>query len=687
MSRRRLPIAFLAVVAAVTMLGVPVGPTAPAEIRAATPDLTIVSSARYEVQPDDKRVRVTLDLTLTNRLKDTKTKRYFFDEAFLAVLPGASGFKLTTGTGSPSVRATKKTKQYTLLRLGLARRLYSGKSVKYKLRFDLKDPGGAATRDLRIGDSLVSFPVWAFATDSTAGSSVRVVFPKGYDVEVEAGEIPAPTTDDQGRTVFTTGKLSKPLTFFAYLVADRPGAYETTNLSMEVLDTPVSVVLRSWSDDAPWATRVGDLLERALPEMGDRIGIAWPHETPLTVQEAVSRSTGGYAGLFDPSAGKVEIAYYAGNFVVLHEAAHGWFNGALLADRWASEAFASYYAEEAAIALDLKSRGQKLDDKLRAARIPLNAWGPVGTEAAESEDYAYAASLELAKAIAERAGDDGLRAVWADATAGVGAYQPPASDGTATETSTAAADPERVEGGPPDWRGLLDLLEARTDASYEDLWRTWVARPEDLPLLKARADARALYETTLTTAADWQLPRPIREALRSWRFDDATALLDEAQAMLAQRTALVEAAEAAGLETPEALRAAFEDDDGFDDASAEAAAELEAIHRYAEATALRPAEVGPLMALGLWGETPEADLTAAHDAFARGDLATSAAAADEAAATWNNAASIGQGRAISIGVLVLAAVFALVLLIAAIRRRRRPRTDLVPASAAGSAED
>ena len=50
-----------------------------AEVRAATPDLTIVGDARYDVQPDQHRVRVTVDLTLTNHLTDTKTKRYYFD--------------------------------------------------------------------------------------------------------------------------------------------------------------------------------------------------------------------------------------------------------------------------------------------------------------------------------------------------------------------------------------------------------------------------------------------------------------------------------------------------------------------------------------------------------------------------------------------------------------------------------
>ena len=56
--------------------------------------------------------------------------------------------------------------------------------------------------------------------------------------------------------------------------------------------------------------------------------------TALTVQEAVTRSSGGYAALFDPGAARIEVAYDAKPFVVLHESAHAWFNGRLIADRW-----------------------------------------------------------------------------------------------------------------------------------------------------------------------------------------------------------------------------------------------------------------------------------------------------------------------------------------------------------------
>ena len=56
--------------------------------------------------------------------------------------------------------------------------------------------------------------------------------------------------------------------------------------------------------------------------------------------------------------------------------------------------------------------------------------------------------------------------------------------------------PETVEGAP-DWRGLLDLFDEGGAASYDDLWRTWVARDEDLALLDARTAARARYDAVV----------------------------------------------------------------------------------------------------------------------------------------------------------------------------------------------
>ena len=151
------------------------------------------------------------------------------------------------------------------------------------------------------------------------------------------------------------------------------------------------------------------------------------------VQEAVSRAAGGYAGLFAPAERRIEVAYWADPLVVLHEAAHGWFNGGLVADRWASEGFASLYAQRAAGKLKVRDTSPKLTAAVGKAAIPLNAWpntaGDDGGADLPTETYGYAASLALARAIAARAGDDALQRVWAAASARVGAYQPETAGG------------------------------------------------------------------------------------------------------------------------------------------------------------------------------------------------------------------------------------------------------------------
>jgi hypothetical protein len=230
--------------------------------------------------------------------------------------------------------------------------------------------------------------------------------------------------------------------------------------------------------------------------------------------------------------------------------------------------------------------------------------------------------------------------------------------------------------GPPDWRGLLDLLDEHGSGSFDDLWRTWVARPTDLALLDTRLAARSHYDAVVATAGDWRLPRPIRDAMRAWRFDTASSLLAEATRVLEQRAAIETAAATSGLTPPGTLRTTFEDPDGFAGATQEAAAELEAIQRYVAAEATRPAAPDLLQRLGLWGATPDVQLGQSQMLFATGDLSGSAASAEMAAAIWSGADDLGRGRLVSIVALTLAALLAMVLIVASLRGRRRRRATL-----------
>jgi hypothetical protein len=632
----------------------------PALVQAATPDLTLVTAAAYDVQPDRGRVAIKVAITATNHLRDTLTKRYYFRTAYLAVQPQTSGFKLTAAKGSPRVSVAKRTAGYTLLKLDLGSNLRSGASQTLTLTFDLVDKGGAADRPIRISPSLVSFYAWAYATASTPGSSVAMTFPAGYTVTVGRGPLVGPTVDAAGRQTWTSGPLADPLSFVADVTADRPADYVETARTVSVSGTAADLLIRSWPDDPAWRDRVGGLVIEALPVLSQAIGLGWRISGPLVVQEALPRATGGYAGLFDPGQRRIEVAYAAPAGVVFHEAAHAWFNGALVADRWVAEAFASYYAERAAASLHVEVSTPELTPEVEAAAIPLNAWGPVGSDAATVEAYGYAASLALARSIAERAGDAALRRVWVRAADGIGAYQP-------------ARGPAEPLDAAPDWRGLLDLLDDATGRSFEDLWRRWVVRPEDLPALDARAAARAAYARAVTDAGDWQLPPSLRAAMRAWQFDEAQRQLDAAEGILRQRAALAREAAAASaglaisLQLPATLRRDFETGD-LVAAATEAAAELAAVGAIEAATAARPDQVPALDAIGLLGADPESALRQAATAFADGDLEAANRAAGDARTAWTSAAAVGRGRVISAIGLALAIVL-LVGLVVSHRRR------------------
>ena len=633
---------------------------------ASTPALAIVGTALYDVQPDRHRVHVTLDLVVTNRTHETVTTRFVYDHANLAVLPGTTGFAATNNGAKVGVTVVSRSSRSILLAIRFAKRLASGRSTALRLVFDLPDPGGDPSRSVRVGDALVTFPVWAFGTSGTPGSSVRVHFPSGYEVQVAAGQLPPPVSAADGTVSLTSPVLADPFGLSAYLVAARPSAFTQTPLNVVVAGRPASLIVRAWGDDAAWGRRVVRLLQVGLPMLVEVTGLPYPWTAPIGVEETVGRSIGGYAGVFDPASLTIRVAYDADPTVVLHEAAHLWFNGSLFADRWIVEGFATWAGGQAGAQLKLAGRAVVLDATLRAASIPLNAWPTptAGQASGPQEDYAYAASADLAARIAALAGPRGLEAVLLAAANHESAYDPAGFRAATTMSSST------------DWRGLLDLLAERAGVDATGLWRTWVVRPQELGLLDARTTARANYAALAAAAGDWTVPGPVRAALTVWQFDAAETQMAGLRRVLVERDDLVAAAAAAdaGLQLPTSLRAAFGQGD-VRAALSEAATERTIIDQVVAATraARDPAVAGLLGQVGLLGQDPNAELAAARSSFSRGDLAAAQAAAIGARNLWVSAADLGGFR------LRMAGAFALVgLVVLLVGARLRPRSARVP---------
>ncbi|MGH2464473.1 MAG: hypothetical protein ACRDGI_03355, partial [Candidatus Limnocylindrales bacterium] len=633
-ARRRRPAASIAVgllAGLALFIGAPVGmgPGA-AVVDAAGPSLTMIGAATYDVRPTSRLVHVTVQLSVTNHLGDSVIARHTFTRTDVSVPPTAKNATATAGTRKVPVSVVSRTSLQQVLSVSLGVALGSGHTTSVALGFDLPDPGGAAGRPIRVGPSLITFPVWAFGSAGLAGSSVVVRFPAGYDVRVVAGPLGPPVTAANGTISLTSAAIPDPLAFNATVAADKPSTFVETNVDLEIDDQPVSVTVRAWPDDPAWGLRMTKLVRSALPLLATEIGLPYQPSTPVVaIEEALPRTIDGYAATYEPATGTIQIAYTADGTIAIHELAHLWFDGSLFTDRWIDDGFAIFYGNRVATALKLKPRAESITPSLAAAALPLNTWsgddalaGPVASapgETAPSPDladlYGRAAAVTIASRLNDLVGADGLRDVWQAASAREAAYQPPGQ----------LAQP-LVSDGPPDWRGLLDLIVERTGKDASALWASMVVTPSEQAFLATRTATRREYNALVSRASGWAVPQAVLDGLNAWQFGSATNLMTGLDQLLDQRDQIVTAADSAGLLAPTTLQSDFEQG-AIGTGATEASNELQVLQAIAAATATQPDHPSLVDQVGLIGVDPAASIDAAGTAFTAGDMATARAQA------------------------------------------------------------
>jgi hypothetical protein len=487
---------------------------------------------------------------------------------------------------------------------------------------------------------------------------VTVVFPPGFTVQEEFGGLTR-AGSGPGDTVFTSGSIDDSTALDAWFTAVKP--VPATDFGVRLVTIgPLQVTLRYWADDPGWADQVERVLRAAYPVLSDLIGLGDPAGTTLSVEEASTQELGGFSGAYDQTNGQVHISYFADPFVIAHEAAHMWFNSSLAVDRWVDEGFASYYAQLTLDRIGLIGHPPLLTDRLRKAAVPFNDWTAAVAPGSATEGYLYGASLDVARQIAAVAGPDNLRAVWLAARSGRAAYQP-----------TSGLGDESVGPGGSDWRRLLDLFEQATGRSFVPIWRGWVVNSSQADLLTQRGATREAYAAAQADAASWSLPPDIRRSLDNWEFDQATAFMAQARAILSQRDRIAAEAALEGTTPPSTLKSAFETM-GIGVAASEATTELAVLSELTLARQAGAQGEDVARSVGLIGTDPRADLVGAQAAFAGGDLAKAMSLAEAARSSWESASTSGQVRLIG-SICVLAGTAMLLLLFVWTRRwRSRP---------------
>jgi hypothetical protein len=653
--RRRAP---LRLAIALLIGWAPLALAGPMPAVAADGGLPMSASARYELIPAERRVHVTVDASVTSLTPDTATQRFFYTGVSIPAPPGAANPSASAGGGAIGAAVAEATDEYTLFEVTFGASVFYRQTYNFQLSFDIVDAGGEAARDVRIGAAFASFPVWAFG-DAGMPADVDVLIPPGFQTTLLAGEMTE--TTEGASTLLSAGSAADAGSFFAYITAEQPEALATERLDVAIGDDIAEIDLSAWPDDPEWLNLVRPLLVEGLPLMSEEIGLPYPLPFKLRVTEQAYGKLGNYAGLFDAQADAIAIRYDADAFVALHESAHIWFNGDLFEDRWIGEAFASYYAEVVGERLGVDVEAFVLTDALRESAFPLNEWDDPGREDLEREDYAYAATNELARRIAALAGTDGLREVWLAADSTAFAYQ-----------AVGAEQPEVGEPTVSDgWQRLLDLLEERTGEDFDPLWIEFVVSDSEVALLTERNEARDAYAELVTEADGWALPRPLRLVMGAWQFDLAEERMRGVEEIFALRDEIADRAADLELEVPSNLREAFEGEGGVDGAAARAADEIEALDAIEETHARLDAEPVPLEWVGLLGEAPpEAAMTAARQAYEAGDAAEAVELAAEADASRDAADDRGRLRVIVAGGGLLALDAAAMGGLLLLRRRR-----------------
>lgn len=631
MSRRRSAVtAALALACALVAAGIAQpAPTAAAD------GLIVASDARYDVVPDERRVRVTVDAVATNVTPDSATHFFVFTGTTLPLQPGATAIAASSGGFPLAVNVLEDTPDYVAVEVLFSVEVHYQQSYAFRLTFDLPDTAGDPPLDTVVRQSFVGFPVLAFASADAATSSVVIGWPDGYHLDIPFGEMRQELS--LGVLLLTARDLADPDTFIAYVTGEREGGRTRQELTVPMADGDATLLMRAWEDDPDWLARQSDVLSAGLPALERAIGVNFPVTGTLAVSEHAYRHLGDYVGFFDPLAATIEMRFDADALTALHEAAHAWFNGNWFEDRWILEGFASYYSEIVSTQLGYEVTGNGLTPEITASAFQLNGWLPPTLDEPEREDYGYAASPVVATEIATLAGADGLQAVWRAVADEALAYAAPGDE------PRDAEDPE-----PESWQRFLDLLENLTAADYDPIWREWVLTDADVPELDARDSARAHFDEAVEAADDWTLPRSTRVLMDAWSFAAAEDELAGAHEIFDDRETLAAKAAALELEPTGDLRDAFEDG-GLPAATAEIVEQRAALAAIEDAMAAMGPERTLIEGAGLIGEVdPAVSLDAARAAYEGGEDADARAEADSAV---EGRVAIGERGRLRIGIV------------------------------------
>ncbi len=601
--------------------------------------LSVGGRSRYVLDAKATTVTGTVTVDLRNTTPSRGGYFYYYDGFTVPVPAGATKLRARSGGSTLSVSLKASDDPSTrLARISFPNLLY-GRSRTITLTFQVPGEKPRAKDSTRVGPGYASFAV--YGVGDAGRNTVEVVAPTSMTFDATSDDFAA---TQQGATTTQTMTTSSG-EGGSWAVVSLRDPKRTDERTVEV--NGVSVKLDGFQDDPRWGTFVAGQVTKGIPALEKLVGAPWPGGLER-IREDASPTLRGYDGWFDATDDEIVIGEQLDADLVLHELSHAWVSEDRFEQRWISEGLAQVLAERAVKATGgTPAKHPKVTPGSKGA-IALNSWGGSASERAESvDDYAYPAAYTATTALVRRLDDPRLSALLSAAIRGERAYDP--------------AGTKDANGGRTDWRRWLDLLQTRAGVKdAAQVVQRWALTPKERATLAPRATARTAYATVDAADGAWLPPEGLRDAMTDWDFARAAQVRTQVAGLGADASAVQAAAERAGIEVPDAVRASYERAASDEQYAAlattlpEAAAAITAVGaaQRAAAQGRDPLSAVGAAVLGVQGQAEEA--TALLD---RGEYAQATSAAGQVSSRSDRALVVGLALPVLLLLLLAGAAF------------------------------
>ena len=620
--------------------------------------------SRYVLDPKSTTVDATVTIDLRNTSPDRGGFSYFYDGFSVPVPAGAENVRARSGGSSLPVSLKGTEDPSTKLAQISFPNLNYGGSRTITLTFEVPGEKPRAKDSTRVGPGYASFAVYG------VGDPGRNL------VEVVA---PSSMTFDSTSDAFTSVEKGTLTTHSSDAVSPGGGSWAVVSLrdparkDERVVDAAgVSLLLDGFQDDPRWSRFVAGQVTQGIPALERLVGAKWPGGLER-IREDASPSLRGYDGWFDPTDDEIVIGEQLDADLIFHELSHAWVSGERFDQRWVSEGLAQVLAERAVKATGGTPHVHPKVSRGSSQAVALNGWdGSAGSRSQDVDAYAYPAAYAVTSSLTRRLDDATFSAVLGAAIRGERAYDP--------------AGTKDANGGRTDWKRWLDLLETRGGVKDgAQVFQRWVVTDEQRAALAPRAQARADYAAVDTADGAWLPPEGLRDAMTDWDFERAAAVREKVAGLGAAATAVQAAADRAGIEVPDVVRASYERAEQDEQYSAlaaslpKAATAVTAVGAAEEAAAQDRDPVSALGAALLGVRDKAADASALLD---EGDYAAATSEADEVTSRSDQALLVGLALPVLLLLLLAGAALWARRVMAATGRHRAERNATLAALAA-----